>query len=265
MKNLISAIALTAITGPALAGTIEIATGAEGGGYHGASRSISQRLTQRGYEVNITNYNGSDEITLAMCSGEANLGIAQIDAVDARALENCSLRPVGSYGTEVAVILFPPKSGLDELDDMTSEHKLLVDNVGSGTDLFWHTIKRIETGDNGNNSDWSQVVAVNDPVSMAITLAEFGDIDAVMMVRKPDSKDIHNLLNRGWTLGELYDKDIDDYEFNGDPLYESQKIKLRTLNGKHKGWGYGVKSFYLVTQDLAQDRKAFALIAGSIR
>ncbi|WP_282091308.1 hypothetical protein [Epibacterium ulvae] len=264
MKKLALTIALLLGT-PALAEDISIATGKLGGGYDAAANSLQQRLEQRGFDVEIDNYAGSDEITLALCSGDANLGIAQIDAVDARASEGCNLKPVGVYGEEIAVILFPPKSRLDELDDITADHAVLVDTIGSGTDLFWHTIVRIETGDDGNKSAWSKVRPVNEPVDLAETLASFGEIDAVMMVRTPKSPDIENLLKRGWTLGELHDKDLDDYKFGDASLYEGRKITLKGSYRKQKGYGYTVRSFYLVTSDLAADRKAFSTIAGAAR
>ena len=264
MKKLLLALSLL-IAAPAAATELTIATGKTGGGYDAAAQKMAQRLALRGFETSVENLDGSDAITLALCSGSAQVGIAQIDAVDARAAEGCNLKPVGSYGDEVAVILFPPKSRLDELEDMDENHAVLVDTVGSGTDLFWHTIVRIEMGDDGNKSAWAKMKPVNEPVELAETSASFGDIDAVILVRKPNSPDIKNLLSRGWTLGELYDKDINDYEFNGSSLYEPGKIRIQNGPRKAKGYGYTVRSYYLTTQEIAADRKAFATIAGAAR
>ena len=92
-----------------LAEDLVIAAGKEGGGYHKKAEEIAVRLEQRGHDVEVVNYNGSDDITLAMCKGEAQIGIGQIDAVDARRLEGCRLHPAADYGTELALLLFPPK------------------------------------------------------------------------------------------------------------------------------------------------------------
>lgn len=264
MKKFLIALTLLIAT-PVMALDVNIATGKQGGGYDAAAKNLAQRLGQRGFDVTVENLDGSDAITLALCNGSAQVGIAQVDAVDARAAEGCSLKPVGNYGEEVAVILFPPKSSLNELDDMGESQAILVDTIGSGTDLFWHTIVRIENSEDGNKSAWAKVKPVNEPIELAETSASFGDIDAVLLVRKLNSPDITNLLARGWRLGELYDKDINDYQFNGSSLYEPSRVQLRSPAGKARGYGYKVRSYYLTTQELASDRQAFATIAGAAR
>lgn len=264
MKQLILTLSLL-LSSPVMAQDITIATGKEGGGYNAAAENLARRLEQRSYNVQVENHDGSDAITLAMCSGTADIGIAQIDAVDARAAEGCILKPVGNYGDEVAVILFPPKSQFDELDDLGETQSVLVDTIGSGTDLFWHTIVRIENGDDGNKSDWAKANAVNSPIDLADTMASFGDIDALIMVRKPNSSDIGHLLSRGWSLGELYDKDINDYQFNGSSLYEPGRVTLQFSGKRHKGYGYTVRSYYLATQEITSDRQLFATVAGATR
>ena len=91
-----------------LAKDLVIAAGKEGGGYHKKAEEIAVRLDQRGHNVEVVNYNGSDEITLAMCKGEAQIGIGQIDAVDARRLEGCRLHPAADYGAEVNFFIISP-------------------------------------------------------------------------------------------------------------------------------------------------------------
>lgn len=249
----------------AFAEELTIATGKVGGGYDNAAKTLATRLGQRSFNVNIQNLNGSDEITLSLCNGSADVGFTQVDAMDARYAEGCSLKPVGTYGTEVAVILFPPNSDYKKLGDLDASSKVLVDTVGSGSDLTWRTMVRIENGEHGNKSDWSKATPINDLVGLAQTLADFGDIHAVVLVRKQDSADITNLLENGWTLGDLYDKDINDYEFNGKPLYNKEKLKIKAGRKNHKGSVYEVKSFIVVTPELASDRQKFSVVAGSVR
>lgn len=264
LKMSLVALSLAASVASAADAELVIAAGKEGGGYDRAAHTMAERLGQRGYDVEVLNLNGSDEITLKVCGGEAQVGITQVDAMDARAAEGCDLRPVGVYGDgEVALLLFPPKSSLNELSDLTGEHAVLVDTIGSGTSLFWDTIRRIENGPDGNQSEWSKARAVNDPMNMAEPLSSFGDIDAVIMVRLPDSRDISVLLERGWSLGELWDKDLNDYEFNGEPLYASEKISVRAGGKRYKEWGYHVRSFIVVTQATSRDRQVFSHIAGA--
>ena len=169
----------------------------------------------------MSNFNGSDEITLALCQKTADIGYSQIDAIYARGNEGCFLKPIGIYGVEYGMIFFPPKSDFDELEDLDGTAKILVDTVGSGSELFWNTIVGIENGDDGSGDEWSQAAAVYEPIDMAPTLGSFGEIDAVILVRKPGSNDVAFLQEQGWQMGWLYDKDINDLMFNDVPLYES--------------------------------------------
>jgi hypothetical protein len=229
---------------------LTIATGKAGGGYDAAARTLEQRIKQRGTDAVVLNMNGSDEISLALCSGRAEIGFMQIDAIYARALEGCVLQPSGIYGVEKAFLLLPPKSKMDELSDLSEATRVLVDTVGSGSELFWRTIVRIENSDYGNKQAWSRAKMITEAAKTANTLADFGDIDAVLLVRKPESRDVTDLLDLGWKLGELWDKDIDDLKFNGKPLYEGSKIIMKTSNGaKAKNYVYDVRSYIVTTND----------------
>lgn len=244
---------------------LTIAAGKPGGGYDRRALQIEQRIEQRGVEAAVVNFAGSDEISLAVCAGRAQMGILQIDAIYARSLEGCQMKAVASYGTEFALLIFPPRSGFDELSDLGPGSAVLVDGIGSGSDLFWRTIVRIETGEDGDGDEWASARAVNDPVELANASAEMGEIHAVLLVRKSDAADVQALLGQGWTLGELWDRDIDDLAFNGGPLYLSEKQKIMLPGGKTSwAWTYGVRSFITVTQKVAAgDRQLFAAITAA--
>ena len=219
MKSII-ALAIIAAT-PALSEPLIIGAGKAGGGYDTAAQKLATRLFQRNTDAVVSNYNGSDEITLALCQKAADIGYAQIDAIYARGQEGCFLKPIGIYGTEYATIWFPPKSSDNELEDLDSSHKVLVDTIGSGSELFWNTIVGIEQGEEGSSDPWSSAQPVYEPVDMAPTLGSFGEIDALLIVRKPGSADFDYLQEAGWELGWIYDKDINDLMFNDVSLYES--------------------------------------------
>lgn len=221
MKSTILALLATTIALPALAEPLIIGAGKAGKGYDNAAQKLAIRLSQRNTDAVVSNFEGSDEITLALCNSRADIGYSQIDAIYARGQEGCFLKPIGIYGTEYAQIWFPPKSRLDELEDLTAEHKVLVDTIGSGSELFWNTIVSIETGDDGSSDEWAKAQPEYEPIDMAPTLASFGEIDAVIMVRKPGSDDAQFLHEQGWFPGWIYDKDINDLMFNDVPLYAS--------------------------------------------
>lgn len=253
-----------ALASTATAEPLTIATGKSGGGYDKRAQQIAERLTQRGTQTIIANKNGSDEISLALCNGTADLGIMQIDAIYARAQEGCSVKPVAIYGQEYAFLLFPPRANNDELDELTAQDAVLVDTIGSGSDLFWRTIVKIELGDEGTGDEWASARIINDPIELANASAEMGDITAMVLVRKSDSADITRLLDQGWQLGTFWDRDIDDLQFNGTPLYESEKAKVAWGNKSARAYAYSVRSIIAVSQKIANgDRKLFATITGA--
>lgn len=270
MKSIILSglLALTATAGMAQDKTspVTIAAGMAGGGYDKFAKTMATRLNQRGYSaVSVSNNNGSDAITLAACNGKADIWIAQVDAIYTRYQEGCVLSPVADYGTEVAVLLVPPKSGIDELSDLTAKDKVATDGIGSGTELFWKTIVSIENSDNGSKDVWSQAGMVESSPEMLNTMANFGDIQAALLVRKTDNDQIKMLLNQGWTVAELWDKDINDEEFNNLPLYDSSEASFDFSKGTAQNWVYSVRSFVGVTKSSADNRNFKMDVAASIQ
>ena len=79
-------------------------------------------------------------------------------------------------------------------------------------------------------------------MAAANALASFGDAHAVVMVRKLDSADITSLVGLGWRLAYLWDRNLDDLQFNGQPLYAGEKVKV----GSDKNWAYVIPSFVVV-------------------
>lgn len=258
-KNMIVSAALVLVAGMASAqdkaAPMTIAAGMQGGGYDKFAQTMAVRLAQRGYSnVVVSNNNGSDAITLAACNGKADVWIAQIDAIYTRYQEGCNLSPVADYGTEYAVILFPPDSSSYKLRHLTANDHVAVDGIGSGTELFWKTIVAIDNGDNGYKDNWSKAVPVESSPDQLNTMANFGDIQAAILVRKSDSKDITMLLEQGWHLGEMWAGDIDDLKFNNKRLYESAQPEFYFSSGTVSNYAYEVRSFVGVSKAHADDR-----------
>jgi hypothetical protein len=265
---LIAAIAAIAATMALPTYALEIATGKAGGDYDTKSAVISENLRQRGIENHVTNYNGSSEISLTVCQGKADVGLMQMDAIYVRMIEDkCVLKPIAPLGDEVAVMLVPgdaPKAKR-KLKNWTDSDSVLVDTVGSGSELWWKTAVSIEQSDKGSQDDWAKASTVNDSLDLAEGLGSMGNITGVVMVRKQNSKDIINLLDAGWQLAELWDKNLDDLKFNGKPMYEQAELTIVDSNGKkHSGWGYKVKSFVAANSKLT-DHKITGAIASSAK
>lgn len=265
MKASIFALALL-VPAAAAAQDVSIAVGQPGRGYEARGLEIAERLKQRGLKAEVANYEGSDAISLAVCDGRATVGIMQIDAIYARAQEDCALKTVGTYGDEYAFILFPPDSRDDELSDLDAESRILVDTIGSGTELFWRNIVSIETGEYGNGSRWAEARPVYDLTVLADTLHKAGQIDAVIMVSTPQNAETAKLLENGWELGELYDKDINDMQFRGASLYEYEKVEI-DVEGRWRDVradAYVIPSFIAVRDDLqAEDRALYGAVVAA--
>ncbi|MEM8554492.1 MAG: hypothetical protein AAGF71_06640 [Pseudomonadota bacterium] len=267
MHKFAMAALITAATAlPTWAQEVNIAVGQPGRGYEARGLEIAQRLEQRGHAVSVVNYEGSDAISLAVCGDRALLGIMQIDAIYARAQENCDLKTIGTYGNEYAFLLFPPDARANELSDLDADSKILVDTIGSGTELFWRTIVSIETGDQGNKSRWAQATPVYDLTILADTMAQTGDVDALLVVGIPTNDEVLGLLDKGWSLGELYDKDINDMQYRGGSLYNREKVEIK-VPGKWRTLrndAYVVPSFIVVKEGLqAADRKLYGDVVAS--
>lgn len=263
MKSIVAGAVVALSVSAAFAQDITIATGRQGGGYDAAAQTLTQRVAQRGVTATVQNMNGSDEISLALCRNAAQVGYMQIDAFYARSKEGCQLKAVANYGTEVAYLLFPPRSPIDELDEMSESDVILVDTVGSGSELFVRTIQKIET-EEGGGDDWSKASLNTDGLDIAPAAGEMGDVQAVIMVRKPSSPDMVRLLDLGWTLGWMKDRHIDNLEFNGKPLYEAVKVEFRdSSNKRHKGHGYQLSSFVVTNKELTSNKDLFGKIVAA--
>jgi TRAP-type uncharacterized transport system substrate-binding protein len=253
MKRLLLAIVLALLPLHAFA-EITIGVGREGGGYYNRGVQIAERLGNRGVEASVQSFTGSNSITLAVCNNQVQMGITQIDAIYARATEGCQLQPIADYNLagEMAFLLVPPNSRIRKLSDLNASHTVAADGLDSGTELFARTIIAIER-EQRRPGDWSNIQLSNVPVESLNAQANFGGIDAAFLVRNENSADIRNLLSLGWTFAELYDRDISDREFNGRPLYESERFDFRHEGTRYRDYGYRIRSFVVVNQPTARD------------
>lgn len=254
-RTTLALVALAIIPLSAMAEEITFYTGGKGGGYDKASHDIAARLAQRGHTVTIENRNGSDDITLQACGDDdAAMWIAQKDALYIREMTSgCILPEVAIYGTEYAMLFFPPDSRLNELSDLGESHSILVDKIGSGSELSLRTMINIEK-EHGRSDAWTKVGIETSPYTRASSMASRGTVDAVFLVRTLASDDITRLLRAGWTLGELYDKDINDLKWNGNPLYNAEKVAIiRDGRRVGKDWAYEVPSLIGTNESVEYD------------
>ena len=251
---------LTACGSMTVAEPLVFYTGAEGGGYHQKTVDLVQRMKQRDVDVVLQNRNGSDDITLQACQNPNSAWIAQHDAVWKREMEGCTLMDVGVHGVEYTFLMFPPKSNLDQLRDLTASHTVLVDKVGSGSELTWNIMSKIEK-DYDPDSSWTKVSLDNSAVKLAVSRAARSEIDAVFMVRGQNSDDIKRLVKAGWTVGEMWSKGIEKYQWGNKPMYPSQELNFIVEGQRIEAWVFDVTTLIGTTYDVSQDNKVFTELA----
>lgn len=232
---------------------VTIFTGQVGGGYDAKAQEISQRLAQRGIETEIDNRVGSDDITLQSCQTDESIWIAQIDALYNREMKDgCFLPVLADYGTENAMLLFAPGSKNSKLKHLGAADTVFIDKVGSGSELTWRTMVAIEK-EQGKGDDWSEASVENGDIRRVTALANRGQLQAVFLVRKTNSVDVSRLIEQGWTLGEMYDRQIDDVQYGTKPLYEGADIVVQANGRSHKAYSYAVPAFIGTTEAVERD------------
>ena len=242
---LASILALTSMFGVASAETLVLGAGVAKGGYDQKMQQLNVRLGQQGFDGQVRNFEGSDEITLNACRNEIDVWIAQIDAVVARRKEGCNLVPLRESTREVAILMVPPTK-VDEftkLKHFSDTSRIGVGTAGSGSDLFWYNISSYEK-EQGSQDKWAEAQPVYMPSDEFQVAADFDQIDAALLIQDPKSPKIETLLKAGWVPVELWDKNIANIKLGEAPVYEENKYTYYDGKGRAREfWGYTVKSY----------------------
>jgi hypothetical protein len=264
MKKLLTMIAVFAVMATTALADVTIAVGQTGRGYEAFGKNMAAVMADR-VTATVQNYDGSDSISRAVCDGKADIGIMQIDAIYTRQTEGCKLSVVGIYGREYVYLMVPPNSDIGALSDLTADSTVMTDTLGSGTDLFWNTAVSIENGPDGNQSGWQKAKKLNAPIAFAESNIELGAADAVLIVAKNDSKDVKGLIDAGWEMASFYDKDLNDFVFNGDSLYPVEEASIAKTSGFFSGDvsndSYVIRSFVAMNAVVAKDNALAAEVA----
>ena len=263
MKRLKQILSIMVIAIMTACGTLSVSaeplvfyTGVEGGNYHKKTVDLVNRMNQRGVDVVLQNRNGSDDITLQACRNPNSAWIAQHDAVWKREMEGCVLLDVGVYGVEHTFLMFPPDSDVDSLRDLTASHTVLVDKVGSGSELTWMNMVKIEK-DYDPDSAWIKAGVDNSAVKLAVSRAARSEIDAVFMVRGQNNDDVKRLLKAGWTIGEMWSKGIEKYQWGNKPMYPSKELAFIVEGKRINAWVFDVTTLIGTTSAVSEDSQIY--------
>lgn len=226
-KSLIAAVALIGMTSFASAADVTLCAGKPGLKYDSIMQSIGQELTRQGHNVSIINLGGSEDILNALNAGRCAYGPAQKDVHYLLTKQNAALAstttPIALLYNEVMQMFCTKDSGIDELEDITADTKIITDAIGSGSALSWSTMVNIEK-EYGGSDEWSQAKTEFTPLDEAVAALSLGNADCAFGVGGMPISWGTALDQNGFTVVYLSDKDLNDLLVGKAPLYSPKRI-----------------------------------------
>jgi uncharacterized protein len=165
---------------------IRIATGREGGGYHGFALEYQKQLADEKFKLDIQPTAGSIEVLKRLQSGEVSIGLVQ--GGTAKTVSTQGLQSLASLFYEPVWVFYRKALSFEYLFDLRGK-RIAVGEEGSGTRPI--AVQLLE--DNHVTQDNSTFAALSSKEA-AKQLAE-GKIDAAFFVMSPKSSTILNLLD----------------------------------------------------------------------
>lgn len=227
ISRLLLTSAALLLASPAMAADITLCAGKAGGGYDGLMQTIGAELVNKGNNVTVLNLAGSEDILNALADGKCSYGPAQKDVSYLMTKQNPALAvkdtPILVLYNEAMTLVCSKESGYDELSDIKAGDGIIVDTIGSGSALTWETMVGIEK-EFGNGSSWAQATPEYSALDEAGAALSLGTAKCAFGVGKAPIDWASQMEDLGGVVSEVYDKDINDLEFNGQSLYEPAKM-----------------------------------------
>lgn len=234
--SILSLLMLLLITAPsAFAATV--ATGPDGGFYHGAlfaqfAQNVN-RASRGEVELEKANEDGTDGTiaNLEMVNeGEADFAFVQLGGTALAAYPNVAV--LGKFGYEAAHLVVPAGSKLkscDALEKKGNEWKVGLNTMG-GSNVTLDVMTKVD-------KDYANVNRVDTLDAMAAEMSfNSGEIDAFFFVSTPGSGTVKE-FQKGYKYLTCWDGDFDEFDVNKQQLYE--KISLK----KKQGYPNNFKTF----------------------
>lgn len=223
----LSAGTLALLSSSAWAGDVTLCSGRAGGGYDGIVQGIANELTKRDHHVTVINMGGSEDILNALESGKCAYGPAQKDIYYLKAKNNAgftsAVAPAATMYNEAMNLVCSADSDIDELSDLEAGDTVIVDVIGSGSALTWENMVAIEK-EFGNGSSWASATAVYTPLDEAAAAIGVGSAKCAFGVSGVPASWAKEMETEGQTIAWVYDKDINDLEYAGGPLYPPVRV-----------------------------------------
>ncbi len=227
MKYLI-AIALSALLTTSALANVVITSGGKSGSYYKVANNLKKLIG--GGEVMTSR--GSIENLKRLVSGEAQVGIAQMDAIawysGTNPDVNNELEILGPLYDECVYIAAKKGGKVRSEDDLQkSGTTIAIGKQGSGSAVTWDYMRQLEKGYKKSAVEFSG----GSRALGKVALDTEGGIDAVMWVTKPklDGKYAQTVLkNDNLVFIDVNDKDLNDkYPPTGKPIYKFKTIETQ--------------------------------------
>jgi len=233
--GIVAASALLASVPIAQSAEVTICSGRSGGGYDALMKSIGAEIEKKGHTVTLINLAGSEDILNNLAAGKCSFGPAQKDIYYGMNKKDASLSStVGVTAplyNEVMTLMCSKSSNYDELEDIQEGDQIIVGEIGSGSALTWENIVAIEK-EYGGSDDWSKATPIFEPLDEAAGQLQLGTAKCAFGVGKVPINWALAIEELGGYVGWIYDKDINDLEFNGASLYEAVRVPYGAYTSK---------------------------------
>lgn len=233
--SIIALFMLLMLSVPAFAATV--ATGPDGGFYHGAlfgqwAQNLN-RASRGEVEAEKANEDGTDGTiaNLEMVNeGEADFAFVQLGGTALSAYPNVAV--LGKFGYEAAHLVVPAGSKLKSCGDLEkkgNEWKIGLNTMG-GSNVTMDVMTKVD-------KDYSHINRIDTLDSMAAEMSfNSGEIDAFFFVSTPGSGTVKE-FQKGYKYLDCWDGDFDEFDVNKQQLYD--KISLK----KKQGYPNNFKTF----------------------
>lgn len=214
-----------------------ITTGDKSGAYFKVGTNLAALVK----DGKVIESKGSIENIERLVSGEADIGIIQLDAyawyLSKHPKESSKIEVVGTLFKECIHIAVNKKGKVQDEDDLQQKGATIaIGNKGSGTAVSWDYMMRLEPGYKKSAVSFTG----GSRALSKLALSSKGDkssIDAVMWVARPDVNNKYLKIvreNPNLEMIEVDDKDLNDtYKPLGKPVYTFEA--LPTKDGLFKG------------------------------
>lgn len=229
--KILSTLAVAATLSVSCLSAYTITTGGKTGTYNKVGHNLSNLVS--GGEV--INSKGSIENLERLMSGEADVGVVQLDAYAYYASKHpdvsSKLEIMGSLYKECVHIAVNKDGKVKNEDDLQKEGvTIAIGKQGSGTAVTWDYMMKLEPGYKKASVSFTGGSRAFGKLSLS---SEKGDsvIDAVMWVTKPNLNDKYLQIvmnNPQLKMIAVNDKDLNDkYKPIGRPVYEFDKLPTK--------------------------------------